>query len=326
MKFTKTAVLLVLVLALALSVLGCANEKKDDTVARVLALKGPTGLGMLSMMENDENAEKKEYDFGVVSSPDEMKTEIISGAFDMAALPVNLASVLYKKTNGSFMVAAINTLGVLYVLENGNTISSVNDLKGKTIYCTGGGSTPEYVIRYVLEKNGIDPDKDVTLDFSFTDHAELAAFAAEGSCDIVMLPEPNVTSALTKGKNLRVALDLTEEWDKISDTKLLQGCIVVRTEFAKEHPAKVKEFLKDYEASIKYVNENKEPASLLAEKFGIIPKAALALSAIPRCNIAFVDGEEMKADMAEMLKVLFDANPASVGGSLPDDNFYYLGK
>lgn len=328
MKNITKIIGLILVTAMLLTLAACNSEPADNTVAKVLTLKGPTGLGMLEMMDKNEKSEEKGYEFGIMSSPDEMKTEVVLGNYDIAAVPINLASALYKVTEGKLMVAAINTLGVLYILENGETITNISDLKGKTIYCAGGGSTPEYVLKYILEKNGIDPEKDVTLDFSFTDHAELAAFAAEGTFDVVMLPQPNVTSALVSSKegDLRIALNLTEEWDKVCDTKLIQGCIVVRKEFAEAHPAKLKAFLEEYNASVEYVNTNVDSAAALAEHFGIIPKAALAKKAIPGCNITFIDGEEMKNDMKAMLEILYEAAPSSVGGKLPDDAFYYIAK
>ncbi len=296
------------------------TEIPPDSI-RVITLAGPTGMGMSKLIEDDsQNKTKYNYEFTVSSAPDQVSPEVIKGNYDIACVPVNLASVLYNKTEGELSVVGVNTLGVLYILENGNTINSVSDLNGKTIYATGQGANPEYVLRYILTKNNIDPDKDVTIEF-LADHAELATKLKENKVAIGMLPEPQVTAA-TMGTNVRIALDLTKEWDKVSDSKLVQGCIIVNNKFASKHPETLKDFLEEYKASVDFVNNNIEEASALIEKAGIIPKAAIAKKAIPNCNICLVTGEEMKADVKNMLTVLFEANPSSVGGKLPDEKIY----
>ncbi len=297
------------------------KEEKPESI-RVITLAGPTGMGMAKLIEDDTNGKTAyNYEFTIASAPDQVNPEVLKGNYDIAAVPVNLASVLYNKTEGKLQVAGINTLGVLYILENGNTINSVADLKGKTIYATGQGSNPEYVLRYILTKNNIDPDKDVTIEF-LAEHAELATKLKNNSVAIGMLPEPQVTSATT-GSTVRIALDLTKEWDKVSDFKLVQGCIIVRNEFADKYPTALAKFLEEYKASVDYVNNNIDEASALIEKAGIVPKAAIAKKAIPNCNICLVTGYEMKTSVSQMLNVLFEANKASVGGKLPDDEFYY---
>jgi NitT/TauT family transport system substrate-binding protein len=297
------------------------KEEKPESI-RVITLAGPTGMGMAKLIDDDTNNKTAyNYEFTVASAPDQVSPEIIKGNYDIAAVPVNLASVLYNKTEGKLQVAGINTLGVLYMLENGNTINSVADLKGKTIYATGQGSNPEYVLRYILTKNNIDPDKDVTIEF-LAEHAELATKLKNNSVAIGMLPEPQVTAATT-GSEVRIALDLTKEWDKVSEDKLVQGCIVVRKEFAEKYPTALTKFLEEYKNSVDFVNNNVDEASALVEKAGIIPKAAVAKKAIPNCNICLITGEEMKSSVSQMLKVLFDAKAASVGGKLPDDEFYH---
>ncbi len=298
-----------------------AKEEKPESI-RVITLAGPTGMGMAKLIEDDTNTKTAyNYEFTVASAPDQVSPEVIKGNYDIAAVPVNLASVLYNKTEGKLQVAGINTLGVLYMLENGNTINSVADLKGKTIYATGQGSNPEYVLRYILSKNNIDPDKDVTIEF-LAEHAELATKLKNNSVAIGMLPEPQVTAATT-GSEVRIALDLTKEWDKVSEDKLVQGCIIVRKEFADKYPTALAKFLEEYKSSVDFVNNNVDDASALIEKAGIIPKAAVAKKAIPNCNICLITGEEMKSSVSQMLKVLFDANASSVGGKLPDDEFYH---
>lgn len=347
MKNTKLlALTLALVMALSLFVFAsCANEKtdvnanetKDETKQeetqeeakeekpesiRVITLAGPTGMGMAKLIEDDTNGKTDyNYEFTVASAPDQVSPEVIKGNYDIAAVPVNLASVLYNKTEGKLQVAGINTLGVLYMLENGSSINSVADLKGKTIYATGQGSNPEYVLRYILTKNNIDPDKDVTIEF-LAEHTELATKLKNNSVAIGMLPEPQVTAATT-GSEVRIALNLTKEWDKVSEDKLVQGCIIVRKEFADKYPTALAKFLEEYKNSVDFVNNNIDEASALIEKAGIIPKAPVAKKAIPNCNICLITGEEMKSSISQMLKVLFEANAASVGGKLPDDEFYH---
>lgn len=299
----------------------CAKKSEQPDKVDVITLAGPTGMSMAKLMDD---AEKKEtelsYNFTVASAPDQVSPEVIKGNFDIAAVPVNLASVLYNKTKGEVQVVGINTLGVLYILENGNTIQNVEDLRGKTIYATGQGSNPEYVLRYILSKNGIDPDKDVTIEF-LAEHAELATKMKIKDVAIGMLPEPQV-SAATMGSDVRIALNLSEEWSKVSAYELVQGCIIVRKGFAQDYPDALKTFLDEYDASVRFTKENVEEASVLIEKAGIVPKAAIAKKALPNCNICLVMGKDMTNSVKEMLHVLYEANPTSVGGKLPAEDFY----
>ncbi len=318
----KVLTLLLTVLLVVGIFTGCAKEETPDAV-RVFALKGPTGMGMSKLMTDEQAKEDSVYNFTIAASPDEVAAEIIKGNYDIAAVPTNLAAVLYAKTKGELSVAAVNTLGVLYVLENGNSIQSIEDLNGKTIYATGQGSTPEYVFSYILEANGIDCEV-----VYLTEHAELATQMTAGTTAIGMLPVPNATTVLAANKDVRIALDLTEEWEKAAalkgdDSALYQGCIVIRREFAEQYPETVKNFLAQYEASVAFVNENPADASVLIEQLGIIPKAAVALKAIPDANIVCITGEAMQSGLSGFFKVLHSFNPASVGGQVPDDGVYY---
>ena len=319
------SIILALVLVFAtLSMLSCAKEEPVDV--RVFALKGPTGMGMAQLMEENElgNASNN-YTFTIASSPDEISAEIIKGNYDIAAVPTNLASVLYNKTEGKIRIAAVNTLGVLYILENGNTINSLADLEGKHIYATGQASTPEYVLDYILKANNIDCE--VTY---LADHAELATLMVSGDAEIGMLPVPNVTTVLAQSE-ARIAINITEEWEKAAalngdDGALYQGCIIINPDFIEAHPKAVEEFLEEYAASVKYINENVETASTYIEKFGIIPKAAVAKAAIPDANIVCITGEEMARGLMGFFEVLYGSNPKSVGGALPADDIFYIKK
>lgn len=294
---------------------------------RVAALKGPTAMGMVKLMDDAEKGEgANNYIFTLAGAPDELTGPIIQGEFDIAAVPTNLAAVLYNKTEGKVKLAALNTLGVLYVVERGDTIQSVADLKGKTIYSSGQGAVPEYALNYVLEKNGLKPGEDVTVEYK-SEHAEIATLLAAGNAQVALLPQPFVTATLAQNENLRVALDLTEAWDAATggESTLTMGAILVNAAFAQEHPDAVAAFLDEYKASVEYTNgtDTIADAAALVEKYGIVAKAALAQKAIPACNIVFIDGEEMQKLASGFFQVLYDANPQSVGGKLPDEAIYY---
>ena len=302
------------------------EEAPDNTVIRLKALTGPTGMGLATLLHNNKegNGNKRTYDAELVSTPDQITGPIIGSLCDIAAVPVNLAATLYQKTEGKIQIICANTLGVLYMLENGETVKSVSDLKGKTIYAPNPGSTPEYVLRYVLKENGIDPDQDVTLEF-LTGGDEVAAKLATTPGAIGMLPEPKKSAFLTQNKDWRVCLDMTEEWDKVAgeSNSLVQGVFIARKEFIDEHPQAVKGFLDDYNASQKNVNTADTQGIAHIVEAGILPNEGLAKKAVPGCNITFMEGEEMKAAVSKCLQVLFDANPKSVGGKLPADDIYY---
>ena len=296
---------------------------KDDTVIRIGGMTGPTSIGLVKVMEDNANGTaKNKYDFTIVGAADEITPKLVKGELDIAALPANVASVLYNNTQGKVKLLAINTLGVLYIVQKGESVTSVADLKGKTIYATGKGQTPEMTLRYVLTQNGIDPDKDVTIEFK-SEPAEIVAVLKNGN-GIAMLPQPFVTVAKGQVEGLETALDMTAEWDKVGNgTQLLTGTLVIRAEFAEQHPQLVADFLEEYQASTEYVNQNVEDAAQLVEKFNIF-KAAVAKVAIPQCNITFIAGKDMQPLGDGYLKVLLEQKEAAVGGKLPDADFYYV--
>ncbi len=315
-----------------------APETPDDTAAfKIAALKGPTAMGLVKLMkDNDEmtsallsSAKPYEgevgnlYTFTLAGSADEVTPALIKGELDMACVPANLAAVLYGKTDGALEVLAVNTLGVLYIVESGDTVQSMADLKGKTIVAAGKGSTPEYALRYLLSENGIDPDNDVTIDWK-SEHSECVAALASGQAAIALLPQPFVTVAQTKIEGLRMALDLTAEWDKLDNgSGLITGVIVARREVVDANPDAVDAFLKDYAASVEWVNGNTAEAAQLISEYGIVEAAPVAEKALPYCNIVCITGSEMKEKLSGYLQVLSDAEPASVGGALPGEDFYY---
>lgn len=340
----KLTVLFVFIICFALILSSCENTVKqpepddnnitdiesDETdnsvsVINVGALKGPTAMGLVKLMDDEtENASGNvAYDFVIEAAPDAISPKLIKGELDIAAIPANLASVLYNNTDGQIVVVNINTLGVLYIVENGNSVNSVEDLRGKTIYTSGKGSTPEYALNYMLESNGLVIGTDVNIEFK-AEHAECVAaiVSDESGNSVAMLPQPFVTTAQMSNENIRIALDLSEEWKNASGKTLITGVMVARKQFAEEHSEELDAFLKKYNDSVAYVNQNTEDAAALIEKFDIF-KAAVAKKALPFCNIVFIDGADMKEALGEYLNELYSQNPASVGGKLPADDFYY---
>ena len=319
----KKLVSMLLALTLVL-IMGCAQAEdstSETTAVRIGALKGPTSMGMAQMLKDAADGNSN-YQFTIAGAPDEITALLVKGELDVAAVPSNLASVLYNNTNGGVKVAMINTLGILYVVEAGDTVNSVADLKGRTVYSSGKGATPEYSVDYILSQNGIDPETDVTVEFK-SEHTELAAALQSGTADLAVLPEPFVTTVLAGNDNLRVALNLNEEWDKVSDgSGMVTGVLVVRSEFAEQHPDELTALLEAYEQSVNFVNENPAEAAAIIEQHGIA-KAAVAEQAIPKCNIVFISGNEMRTKVEGFLEILFDMNPKAVGGALPGDDFYY---
>ncbi len=304
----KRILSIVLVLVMMLALGACATaETTEKTVIRVGSLKGPTTMGIVKLMQDDAaETSVNDYEFTMSGTADEIVPLMVKGELDVALVPCNLASVLYNNTKGAVQVAGINTLGVLYVVEVGETIQSVEDLRGKTIYSTGKGTTPEYGLNYVLSKNGIDPAKDVTVEFK-SEATEVAAALASGAAEIAVLPQPFVTAALTQNENLRVALSLTDEWAKVSeDSAMLTGVAIVRKAFYEENPEAVQAFLTEYAASTEYVNANAAEAAEWIAELGIVAKAPLAQKAIPACNIVMISGEEMKTKVSGYLTALFE--------------------
>lgn len=305
------------VMLFSLAAFAACSKKQDDTEIRIAALKGPTGMGMVKLADKQNYPN---YTVSIEASPDALNPRIISGEVDVAAVPVNLASVLYNKLDGDISVLAVSTLGVLYVVEAGSEVNSVADLAGKTVYATGQGATPEYILNYLLDKNGVSGSVEVNY---VGEHAALATMLADGSAEIGMLPEPNVTSTLAGNDNLRIALNLTEEWNKVCSTELVQGVVIARKSFVNEHPEAIEQFLREYEKSSAFVNENIDEAAKLIVDAGILGNVEIAKKAIPNCNISFSKGEAMHKAVEGMLTVLFEANPKSIGGKLPDKDFYY---
>ncbi len=308
-----------LMLALAMLILPAALA--DDAV-RVGALKGPTGMGTAQMAK--EKADR--YAFTLSGAPDELVPLLVKGDLDIAAVPANLGAVLYNNTNGAIRVLAVNTLGVLYIVERGDTVHTVADLKGRTLVTAGKGATPEYALNYILRGNGLDPEKDVTIEFK-SEHAECLAAVLQDESVVAMLPQPIATVALGKADDMRIALDLNAEWDALqadaeNPSGLITGIAVARADFIENHPEAVEQFMADYAESVAFTQEDPAAAAAVIGELGIV-EAGPAEKALPYCNIVFIAGDEMKTKLSGYLAELFSQDPAAVGGALPGEDFYY---
>lgn len=313
-----------------------ADEEKTDENAvdgnaggvnvRVGSLKGPTSMGLVYLMSQAENGEAKgNYTFTMATAADELLPKMTSGELDIALVPANVASVLYQKTQGGISVIDINTLGVLYMVSGDEGISSMEDLKGRTVYLTGKGTTPDYVLRYLLSRSGLD-ETDVTLEYK-SEATEVVAYLAQDVSAIGVLPQPFVTVACMQNDALSIVMDLTAQWDALqedSGSSLVTGVTIVRDAFLEEYPEAVAQFLEEHKESTVYANEKTKEAAQLVASYGIIEKAPIAEKAMPYCNITYIDGADMKTALSGYLEVLYEQDASSVGESLPADDFYYL--
>ena len=294
---------------------------------KVGALKGATTLGLLPLEDKAANGEAGEnYEFSMMTAADELLPMMIKGELDIALLPSNVASILYQKTNGGVTVIDINTLGVLYMVSGDSSVTGVEDLAGRTIYLTGKGTTPDYVLHYILSGNGMDADSDCTLEYK-SEATEVAALLAENPDAIGLLPQPFVTAACAQNDALSVILDMNAEWEKLQGedgSRLVTGVTVVRNEFLQEHENAVATFMEEHQASAQSMNSDVENGAKLAAASEIIAKEPIALKAIPKCNITYIDGADMKQALSGYLEVLYEQNPESIGGALPGDDFYYV--
>lgn len=298
------------------------TEAVNERLPNVMVMSGPTGVGAAKLISDWEDGASVVASATVVADNEEVKNALINGDADIAAVATNVASALYNKTGGAVQVLAINTLGVLYILEKGESVTTMAGLKGKTVYATGQSANPEYILNYLLEKSGISPAE---VDIQWMTAQEVIAKMTTEEAAICMLPVPAATTAMMKDPAIRQALSLTEVWGSVDETMLAQGCIVARTDYIQENPKAVEAFLAAYEQSLSYMmaEENRENAAALVAQYGITANAQIAAKAIPSCNLTFITGTEMKTTLEGFYKVMFQANPASIGGAMPDAAFYY---
>lgn len=326
----KKLIALLTVTALLSTLCACGGAKKKQKKESetykpvnmsIACLKGPTGVGMASLMKKSQNNKtENNYTFTVTASADEITGKIVTGEINIASVPTNLAAKLYNKTGGKIKLLAVNTLGVLSIVENGNTIKNIKDLKGKTIYSIGEGSNPEFILRHILEENGLSDS--VKIQF-VASNDELTPLIVSGKAEVAMVSEPIATTVLTKKDSLRRVISINDEWKKITDNDLMMGCIVTLSSYAEKNKSQINKFLEEYESSINFANKSQKEAAEYCAEFEIIPSAQIAEKAIPNCNLVFKIGKQDKNGLESYYKVLSNYDKTALGGKLPNGDFYY---
>ena len=320
--FGRKMLILAVMAVLLLGALAGCGQREEPAAVRVGGLKGPTSMGLVFLREQAQSGQAaQEYEFTMAVAADELLPLMIKGELDIALIPANVACVLYNKTEGGVSVIDINTLGVLYLVSGDNTIDSMESLRGRTVYLTGKGTTPDYVLQYLLRANGIDPSE-CTLEY----RSEATEVAASGNASIALLPQPFVTVACAQNEELDVVLDMNQQWNLAQGegSSMVTGVTVVRNAFLQEHPGAVQSFLEEHAASVRAIQEDPDKGAQLVVAAEIITKEPIARKAIPQCNITYIDGEEMRQALSGYLQVLFEQDPASVGGKVPGEDFYYV--
>lgn len=328
MNKKKWMTVLGLMIVLTLGFTACQAKPAEPQTVKVATLAGPTGMGMAEMIVNGVDlGENVTTEFTVAGAPDQVTAGVINGDYQIAAVPTNLASVLYNKTEGKVVLGAVNTLGVLYIVaDESEGITSMADLKGKTIIASGQGSTPEFVLNYLLQKSGLTPGVDVTINY-VAEHSEAATQLVSGQATIAMLPEPFVTTVTSKKPTLKAAVDMNKAWETANNgAQLEMGCLIVNKEWAAANPKLVENFMKAYEASVKSVNENSAQGAKNIVTAGIMADATIAEKAIPNCNIVFIPAKDAKVALNEYYTILAGFEPKSIGGKVPGDDFYAIEK
>ena len=340
MKKVLSIISLILCLALSLGLVACGGneitesqnssttEPSEEYTAvdmSVACMTGPTGIGMAKLMaDSAAKTTANNYSFTVASNATEINEKFIKGQINIASVPTNVAATLYNKTGGKVRMLAVNTYGVLSILEKGDTIKSINDLRGKTIYSTGKGQNPEFILKYILEKNNINPETDVTINFVSSE--DLVAKLISGEAEVALAPEPAATTVMIKNSSLKRALSINDEWAKVSDSKLMMGCVIALNSYIEANPKAVEKFLEEYSASIKFATENINEAAKHCATYKITNSEAIAKKAIPTCNLCYITGNDMKANVTDYFSVLFAANANSIGGAMPKDDLFYNAK
>lgn len=322
----KIKSLLVVLCAFFMFLTACGKNDAESQTVRVGSLKGPTSIGLVNLMEDSKNGNSEgKYEFTMETGADTLLGLMTSGQLDIALVPANVASVLYNKTEGNVLVIDINTLGVLYMVSADDGINSVNDLKGKKIYLTGKGTTPDIVLQYLLDSYGLS-DTDVTIEY-MSEATEALNAIMEDNTAVALLPQPFATAALIKDESLKTVIDTTEAWNAINkDCQVVTGVTIVRKEFLENNKEAVNLFMKEHKLSAEKANSDVETSSTLCETYGIIEKAPIAKKAIPMCNITYIDGNGMMDSLSKYYDVLSEYNIQFLGGSVPSEDFYYIEK
>ncbi len=337
MKKIISLISLMLVLVMVLGLTACGGNETASTPSTeskpeytpvdmtVACMTGPTGVGMAKLMADSAAKQTaNNYTFTVATAATEINAKFLKGEINIASVPTNVAATLYNKTQGKVRMLAVNTYGVLSILEKGDTVKSIADLKGKTIYSTGKGQNPEFILKHILTKNNIDPEKDVNINFVSSE--DLVQKLISGEAEVALAPEPAATTVMVKNAELRRALSINDEWSKVSDTKLMMGCVIALDSYVAANPEAVAKFLEEYQKSIEFAATNIDEAAKHCATYKITASEAIAKKAIPTCNLCYVVGSDMKTNVNGYLNVLFTADKTSIGGAMPNDDFYYNGK
>lgn len=324
MKRFLSAVIIAWLFALSACGGGNGEEAADQPVIRVAALRGPTAMGLLHLMDaHEQGTATGEYSFELAGAPVEIPPLLARGDIDVAVVPANLAAVLYNQMDGAVQALAVVTLGVLHIADMTGEVNAIEDLRGRTIFATGEGATPEFALNYVLKQNGLMPDEDVFIEFR-AEAAEIAAAIELGQAEVALLPEPFASTLAVRFDNLRIVMDLTEEWNRVQqDYGLIMSVVIARRGFLEAYPVAIASFMDEYAASINFMTDNLTEAAQLVVDAGLVPSTAIAQAALPRTNMVFITGDEMRRNLMGFFRVLYNANPASVGGALPDEDFFF---
>lgn len=334
MKLKRLMILVGILMSLVLLGTGCqgevaeAPEPVQPQTVKIATLGGPTGMGMAQMMTDGVDlGEGVDAEFEVVGAPDQVTASIINKEVQIAALPTNMAAVLYNKTEGQVVLGAVNTLGVLYIMaDESEGITTMADLKGKTIAASGQGATPEYVLNYLLQENGLTPGTDITINY-VAEHSEVVTQLAAGTATIALLPEPFVTTIQSKKPSIKIGVDINQAWADANDgLELPMGCIVVDQEWAAANPTIVANFMDAYQVSVDAINDDPIKGSENVVAVGILKDAALAEKAIPSSNIVFIPAADAKTALNEYFTILAGFEPKSIGGEVPGEDFYAIGQ
>lgn len=323
----KLTLIILMTCIICMFLAACGSKKEESTQAplRIGSLKGPTSMGLVNLMYASENGETEgQYEFTMETQPDVIMTAMVQGDLDIALVPANVASIMYNKTQGAVSVIDINTLGVLYLVSGDSSITDMESLEGRTIYIPGKGTTPEYVLTSLLDSYSMT-DK-VTLEFK-SEATEAAALLAQDPNAVGLLPQPFVTAATTKNADLNIVMDLNTEWDKFwgSDGGMIvTGVTVVRNDVLNERHGDVVNFMNEQQQSVNLANSDMEATAKLIVEKGIVENEAVALKAIPGCNITYIAGKQMMDAYGLYLDILYSYDPSSVGGAVPAEGFYFV--
>ncbi|HPT20665.1 MAG TPA: ABC transporter substrate-binding protein [Bacteroidales bacterium] len=314
-----------IILSIAFLISGCGNPGPDTgkTQAFTIAtLKGPSSMGMIRMIDSLKRGSVHKIEVMILNEPIQVRKMMIDGSADFAILPTTMAAIVYNK-GMEYRLVAIPVWGTLYLFGSDTTITRWADLRGKKVNLMARGMTPDVLFRYLLQKNGINPENDISLDYTFPTHIDLANAIASGQADLGVISEPLASMAMERNKNLRLIFDLDDEWKKIEGIPITETAFMAKKSVLKNNRQMVEKLLSSYDASTRWVNQNPDSAAALMVKYDILPNSNVAISSIPRSNLNFVRAKDVKSQIEDYLNVFYNMNPDIIGGKIPDEDFIY---